>query len=59
MNAPMKRNISGSANGAKTSRAGATSSTTHAEAPSSAVTGRGSASVTHNTTTAAMTAARR
>src|SRR5262245_57242785 len=59
MNAPMNRNISGSANGANTSLAGATSSTTQADAPSSAVTGSGSASVTHSTTTVAMTAARR
>ena len=34
MNEPMKRNISGSANGAKTSFAGATRRTTHAAAPS-------------------------
>ncbi len=59
MNAPMKRNISGSANGAKTTFAGATPSTTHAAAPSRAVTGSGSASVTHSTTTAASTAPRR
>ncbi len=39
MNEPMKRNISGSANGANTSLAGATRSTTHAAAPSSAVDG--------------------
>ena len=59
MNAPMKRNISGSANGAKTVLAGATPSSTHAEAPARAVTGSGNVSVTHNTMTAAMTAARR
>ena len=53
MNAPMKRNISGSANGANASRAGATPSATAAATPSSAVTGSGIASVTHSTTTAA------
>ena len=53
----MKRNIKGSANGANTSFAGATRSTTHAAAPSSAVTGSGSASVIQSTTTAAITAA--
>jgi hypothetical protein len=57
MNDPMKRNISGSANGAKTSFAGATLKTTHPAAPSSAVTGSGSDSVIHSTTTAAITAA--
>ena len=59
MNDPIKRNISGSANGANTSRAGATLNTTHATAPISAVTGIGSASVTQRITTAAMIAARR
>ncbi len=59
MNAPMKRNISGSAKGAKTSFAGAMPNTTHAAAPSSAVTGSGSASVTQRTTTAASTPASR
>ena len=59
MNAPIKRNISGSANGANTSLAGATRSTTAAAAPSIAVTGMGSASVTQSTTTAARIAARR
>src|SRR5687767_9978808 len=59
MNDPMKRNISGSANGANTSRAGATRITTQAAAPMIAVTGIGSASVTHRMTTAAMIAARR
>ena len=59
MNAPMNRNISGSANGANTSLAGATRNTTHAAAASSAVTGIGSASVTHSTITAAITAANR
>ena len=59
MNAPMKRNISGSAKGAKTSLAGATPSTTQTAAPNNAVTGSGRASVTHSTTTAPRTAARR
>ncbi len=59
MKAPMKRNISGSANGANTSLAGATWRITQAAAPSSAVTGSGSASVTQSTTTAPSTAARR
>jgi hypothetical protein len=59
MNDPMKRNINGSANGANTSRAGATRIATHAAAPASAVTGSGSASVIHRMTTAAITAASR
>ena len=59
MNAPMKRKISGSAKGANTSFAGATPSTTHAAAPSSAVADSGSASLTQSTTTAPSTAARR
>src|SRR5215207_9478068 len=57
MNDPMKRNIKGSAKGANTSFAGATLRTTHAAAPTSAVTGSGSASVIHSSTTAAITAA--
>src|SRR5829696_7099185 len=57
MNDPMKRNIKGSAKGANTSFAGATFSTTQAAAPTSAVTGSGSASVIHRSTTAAITAA--
>src|SRR3954447_532111 len=59
MKAPIKRNISGSANGAKTSFAGATRSTTQAAAPNKAVTAKGSASVTQSTTTEASTAASR
>src|SRR5215203_6909445 len=57
MNEPMKRNIRGSAKGANTSLAGATFSTTQAAAPTRAVTGSGSASVIHSSTTAAITAA--
>jgi hypothetical protein len=59
MNEPMKRNMIGSANGANTSLAVATRKTTHSDAPTSAVTGMASASVIHNVTTAANTAARR
>jgi hypothetical protein len=59
MNPPMNRKISGSANGTNTTRAGATPSITHAAAPKSAVTGIGSASVIHSTTTALITAASR
>ena len=58
MNDPMKRKTSGSEKGRKTSFAGATPATTQATAPSSAVTGSGRASVTHNTTTPARITAR-
>src|SRR5688500_11849546 len=59
MNAPMKRNISGSAYGANTSRAGATRMITASDVPSSAVTGIGRASVIQRTTTVARIAASR
>ena len=59
MNDPMNRNIKGSANGAKTSLAGATRNRTQAQAAISAVTGNARASVTHSTTTAPITAASR
>ncbi len=49
----MKRKMSGSANGRNTSFAGATPKTTHAAAPSSAVTASGRASVNQSTITAA------
>ena len=55
----MNRKMSGSANGRKTSFAGATPRTTQATAPSSAVTASGRASVNQSTTTqATMTASR-
>ena len=52
MNEPIKRNTSGSANGRKTSLAGATPAATQATAPKSAVTGSGNRSLTHSDTTA-------
>ena len=58
MNEPMNRKMSGSAKGRKTSFAGATPAMTQATTPASAVTGSGSASVTHNTTTPARIRAR-
>jgi hypothetical protein len=51
-NDPINRKISGSAKGAKTSRAGATPATTQATAPARAVTASGSASVIQRITTA-------
>jgi hypothetical protein len=56
---PTKTKMSGSANGAKASFAGATRSTTAAATPSKAVIAIGIASVTQSTTTATNTAARR
>ena len=58
MNEPIKRNIKGSANGAKTSFAGATFKITHKDAPSSAVTGIGKLSQIHKTMIAEIIAAR-
>ena len=58
MNDPMKRNISGSANGAKTSLAGATLKTMHSDAPMSAEIGIGRLSHIHSVMTTAMIAAR-
>ena len=52
MKEPIKRKISGSAKGAKTSRAGATPASTQAAAPRRAVTARGRASVIQRITTA-------
>ena len=59
MKVPMNRKMSGSANGANASLAGATPSTTAAATPRNAVIAIGIASVTHRTTTAASTAASR
>jgi hypothetical protein len=59
MNEPMNRNINWSANGAKTSFAGATRRSTHRAAPSSAVIGIGSASVIQRRMTVAVIAASR
>ena len=58
MNDPMKRNISGSAKGAKTVFAGATLSRIQREAPINAVIGIGKLSQIHKTMIAAITAAR-
>ncbi len=55
----MNRKMIGSANEASARRAGATWKITARAGPSSAVTAIGSASLTHSTTTAAITAARR
>ena len=59
MKLPMNRKMIGSANDASARRAVATWKTTASAGPSSAVTAIGSASLTHSTTTVAMTAARR
>ena len=58
MKEPINKNISGSANGAKTVRASATLRRTHKAAPSKAVTGIGKLSQIHKIMTTEITAAK-